>query len=218
MTCARRFDVGVYVLGAMDPAERPSFEQHLESCDECGTEMRRLGGLPGLLARVPEPGTGPAEGTGPVPDGLLARATARARRARRARMLVAAAAVVVALAGGVLIGRSLPTTAGAVRTVELQSVLDAPVRGEAGLAARPWGTAISLRCRSVDGGEHTGPEYGGEVYVLVVRAPDGSLQEIARWSPPPGQDVDVQAATNLPPAAVSGLQVRTSTGQVVLQG
>jgi hypothetical protein len=56
------------------------------------------------------------------------------------------------------------------------------------------------------------------VYVLTVRGPDGTTQQVARWAPPPGQDVDVQAATNLDPSAVEGMEVRTGTGQLVLAG
>lgn len=223
MSCARRFDVGVYLLGALDPGERASFERHLRTCEECGRELRHLGGLPGLLSRVPEPGAGTDEGPAPAPGGLLDRALARARRARRRRMLAAAAAAVLVLAGGVLLGRALPSPATAVpapplRTVELRSVLDAPVHAEAGLAAKPWGTAISLRCRTSAPSAAPPPGAQRPVYVLLVRGPDGSLQQVAWWSPPPGADVEVQAATNLPPAAVAGLQVRTGTGQIVLQG
>lgn len=54
------------------------------------------------------------------------------------------------------------------------------------------------------------------LYVLFVRSPDGSQQAVARWSPPPGQDVDVQAATDLAPAQIAELEVRTDGGQVVL--
>ena len=56
------------------------------------------------------------------------------------------------------------------------------------------------------------------MYTLCVHNPDGSSQQIAQWSPPPGQDVDVQAATDLPPDAVRGLEARTGTGLVVLTG
>jgi anti-sigma-K factor RskA len=35
-------DVGAYLLGALDPAEERSFEQHLEGCEECRLEVMRL--------------------------------------------------------------------------------------------------------------------------------------------------------------------------------
>jgi anti-sigma-K factor RskA len=34
--------VGLYVLGALEPAERSEFERHLQSCDECTAEVRSL--------------------------------------------------------------------------------------------------------------------------------------------------------------------------------
>ena len=41
-----------YVLGALSPAERKEFEQHLAVCEGCARNVRELAGLPGLLARV----------------------------------------------------------------------------------------------------------------------------------------------------------------------
>jgi anti-sigma-K factor RskA len=35
-------DIGAYLLGALEPAEERSFEQHLEGCDECRHEVMRL--------------------------------------------------------------------------------------------------------------------------------------------------------------------------------
>ncbi|TCK25156.1 anti-sigma factor family protein [Pseudonocardia endophytica] len=222
MSCPHRFDVGVYVLGALDAGERAPFEDHLGGCDECTAELRRLGGLPGLLARAGR--SGPVEGAGPdePPPGILDGVAGRMRRRRRSRRLLVAAGAVVVLGVGVLAGWSLApreTVAVPVRTVELQSAAaDAPVYGEAGLAGEPWGTAITLRCRTMAGRPAPARDAPRSVYVLTVRGPDGSVQQVARWSPPPGQDVDVQAATNLDPAAVAGLEVRTGTGQLVLAG
>jgi len=50
-----RHSLGVYVLGAIDPADRALVEEHLASCPECREELAGLAGLPALLAvgRVP---------------------------------------------------------------------------------------------------------------------------------------------------------------------
>jgi anti-sigma-K factor RskA len=46
---------GAYVLDALDPEDRASFEAHLSECDECGEEVRALRGVSGALARsVPQ--------------------------------------------------------------------------------------------------------------------------------------------------------------------
>src|SRR5690349_6560337 len=47
-----RLSLGVYVLGAIDPAERSLVEAHLQICPECRDELAGLAGLPALLARV----------------------------------------------------------------------------------------------------------------------------------------------------------------------
>jgi len=51
--CAEaRISLGVYVLGAIDPAERALVDQHLTTCRDCRDELAGLAGIPALLARV----------------------------------------------------------------------------------------------------------------------------------------------------------------------
>ena len=45
--------LGVYVLGAIDPAERAQVDEHLSSCQECREELASLAGLPAMLRKVP---------------------------------------------------------------------------------------------------------------------------------------------------------------------
>jgi hypothetical protein len=47
-----RVSLGVYVLGAIDPAERAMVDSHLSGCRDCRDELAGLAGLPALLARV----------------------------------------------------------------------------------------------------------------------------------------------------------------------
>jgi anti-sigma factor RsiW len=47
-----RFEVGVYVLGALSPAERQAFEEHLSQRHPCRHDLASVAGLPGLLARL----------------------------------------------------------------------------------------------------------------------------------------------------------------------
>ena len=39
-----------YVLGALSPAERREFEEHLASCPPCQAAVSELAAMPGLLA------------------------------------------------------------------------------------------------------------------------------------------------------------------------
>ncbi|HUY51348.1 MAG TPA: zf-HC2 domain-containing protein [Streptosporangiaceae bacterium] len=101
-----RHALGVYVLGAIDPAERTMVDIHLSMCPDCREELAGLAGLPALLRRVP---VAEAQQVADDPDdelpgmqmpsdqvlrSLLAR-TARARQARRWRVLATAAAVIL---------------------------------------------------------------------------------------------------------------------------
>ncbi len=102
--------LGVYVVGAIDPAERAIVDAHLSWCQDCREELAGLAALPALLGRVPladaerlalddaelrdleEP---PAE----LLDSLLRQIAAR-RRVRRWRGLAAAAAAAIIAVGG----------------------------------------------------------------------------------------------------------------------
>ena len=72
MRCDRVVDSGVYVLGALPPAERTAFEAHLAGCAVCRDEVADLAGLPGLLGRLDAPAAegllvdGSAAGSGGV--------------------------------------------------------------------------------------------------------------------------------------------------------
>ncbi|MGP8001829.1 MAG: anti-sigma factor family protein [Streptosporangiaceae bacterium] len=156
-----RHALGVYVLGAIDPAERALVDSHLSTCPECREELAGLAGLPALLRRIP---VGEAQQLADEPDGeladdipsdqvlnsLLAR-TSRARQARRWRGLAAAAAVVViAGAAGAATWSALnPPAAAPVAVAQFKSVtasnrvthVSATIR----YTAKDWGTALDTR-------------------------------------------------------------------------
>lgn len=165
-----RHALGVYVLGAIDPAERSMVDAHLSTCPECREELAGLAGLPALLRRVP---VGEAQqftdDTGNVPGdempsdlmlpALLSR-TARIRQARRWRGLAAAAAVVLAAGTAGAIGYSAVHQAGPQASVasgkpaghftlvsasDPQTHVGATVR----YTAKAWGTAIDTLVKGV---------------------------------------------------------------------
>jgi hypothetical protein len=123
MTSCReiRQALGVYVLGAIDPAERAQVDEHLASCPDCREELASLAGLPAMLRKVPmveaerlaAPDAEldvPAVPSEEMLESLVTR-TNNVRRIHRWRGLVAAAAVVVlALGGGVVVGHALQSS------------------------------------------------------------------------------------------------------------
>jgi hypothetical protein len=48
-----RAQLGVYVFGAITPADRVTVVRHLATCPPCRDELAGLAGLPGLLLRPP---------------------------------------------------------------------------------------------------------------------------------------------------------------------
>jgi len=158
MDCAEtRLSLGVYVLGAIDPAERAQVDAHLASCRDCRDELAGLAGLPALLSRVGAeeafalaesdgpPAGGQAVGFGagsglgapgdPPPRELVATvldltsARRRRRRVLEAAIGVAAALVIAAgVFGGLRLGSSSPQAPAASAQFP-------------GPAAGPWQTA-----------------------------------------------------------------------------
>ena len=163
--------LGVYVLGAIDPAERSQVDEHLSSCPECREELANLAGLPAMLRKVPvveaerlaadeqDPelaGVPPAE----MLTSLIARTT-NVRRIHRWRTLAAAAAVaILAVGGGAFVANALqpsgaPPPPGQAQTAAWQQTSGGPVAG-AHLTVRyrqePWGTRIDVNVTGLQPG------------------------------------------------------------------
>jgi anti-sigma factor RsiW len=48
-----RYELGVYLLGAIAPADRARVVRHLASCERCRDEVAGMAALPALLRRLP---------------------------------------------------------------------------------------------------------------------------------------------------------------------
>ncbi|MBX6769186.1 MAG: zf-HC2 domain-containing protein [Actinomadura rubrobrunea] len=112
--CAQaRAALGVYIVGAIDAAERSRLEAHLETCPACRDELAGLAGLPALLGRVDEAQIRQAADPPPeLLDSLLARAAERrkgplrrfAGGTGRLRWTPLAAAACLMFLAGMLVG------------------------------------------------------------------------------------------------------------------
>ncbi|HEX6471939.1 MAG TPA: zf-HC2 domain-containing protein [Streptosporangiaceae bacterium] len=189
-----RTSLGVYVLGAIDPAERSEVDAHLSSCALCRDEVAALAGLPALLGRVSEEQLAQVAEPPPALLGSLLATAAAERPKRRPRqwMLLAAAAVVVlvvgALIGGLVapgLGRpSGPPLAGRTPTavpstpapapMEQRSARDPVTNVEAwiGMRAQEWGTALTVRLH--------GAPHGARCRLYAV-AKDGRRDPAGAW-------------------------------------
>lgn len=214
-----------YLLGALSPADRRAFEEHLESCDRCVRAVAEVAPTLGLLARVdperaaslqddPIASQWPPAGSG-ARAALLARAAHEARRRRGwwAGGLAAAAALVVAVAVG--IGAMLPSAGG--RAVELAAVVDAPLDATVELASAAWGTRIDLECSYA--GDAGGDADEGLPYTLVVVGSDGTASEVSSWRAAPGATARLTAATALDVDEMGAVEIRMEgTGEVLMRG
>jgi hypothetical protein len=196
-----RHDDAAYVLGALGPAERRAFEEHLEDCETCSASVRELAGLPGLLARVDETTAfQDRDDLPPVPDTLLPQLMHTVRRRRgRARLLaaaaVAAALVVAAVLVGVLAfgGASSDDGPPAARELTMTQVDQDVLSASVSLDEVAWGTRMHLECTYEGGGWGYGEPRS---YALVVATTDGRREQVATWRAIPGRSVELDAASD----------------------
>jgi hypothetical protein len=188
-----RVSLGVYVLGAIDPAERALVDAHLMTCQDCRDELAGLAGLPALLARVnPDEisricadDTVRTDTDDRPPDELIGTVLdlAKARRRRTIWRFAATAAAVVAIAGGLFGGLSSITT---TRTV--------PVPGGPGNTHWETVQAVSSVTGASASVAYSHEQWGDAFKVLVDRIPigttcqlmvvhpDGTRTQVAAWT------------------------------------
>ena len=159
-------ELGVYVLGAISPADRARVSRHLASCPRCRDEVGGLAGLPALLRKVPladalqlsegrpyDP-PGPPE---PVLDGLLSRVAA-VRRRRRWSLAAAAAVLAAAAAAGwaaqVLHPAAQPHRAAASWWAAAAEGFNAATGARATVryTPQPWGTGLEASVSGIPPG------------------------------------------------------------------
>ncbi|HEY8281318.1 MAG TPA: zf-HC2 domain-containing protein [Leifsonia sp.] len=232
---------GAYVLGALSPAERREYEEHLRECEGCAASLAELSGLPGLLGRVgqedafasldareavDEPGAGSqsADQTRATRDGahadalpvLLAEARRRRRRTRwwGAAGLVAAAALIAVVA--VLLPAAFqPGPADHVAGVTMSQVEPSPLSATVRLAAESWGTRIDMRCSYAEAAGADDDHAWS--YVLVVTDRSGRQTPVSTWTASAGTTVEPVAPVSVPRDRIRSLEVRSTDGTVLLR-
>jgi hypothetical protein len=189
-----RVSLGVYVLGAIDPAERALVDAHLVTCRDCRDELAGLAGLPALLARV-----NPDEISRICADDTVRTATddrppgeligtvldlAEARRRRTRWRFLAAAAAVVVIAGGLFGGlRSIGTStqivkvplsvgAGQWENVHVTSSVTGAT-ASIDYSQQLWGSAFEVLVDHIP---------VGTTCQLWVVHPDGTRTQVAAWT------------------------------------
>jgi hypothetical protein len=225
--CSRlRISLGVYVLGAIEPAERTALESHLNVCGRCRDELASLAGLPALLSRVTEEQLAQL---GPPPEELFESVLAQANRETRTRrrrtntLLAAAAAVLVAVTGGV-VGAVAHETASPhtiVAPPTSSGNVDKPsggpkiiakdrttgVRAEVSLESKKWGTLMEV--------EVTGVDPGTECRMIAV-SKNGRRDVAGAWAVPKNvpkdEPLEYYGSSMIDRKQLSAIEVRTVAG------
>jgi predicted anti-sigma-YlaC factor YlaD len=163
--------LGVYILGAISPADRSTVERHLARCAGCRAELAGLAALPGRLGSVPAADmtrmagderdrAGRDERPADAPLETLLDRTARIRRQLRWRRLAVAAAAVLIVGGGTVAGSRVlygPASRPAASAVPW-AVTDTGSDPQTGMSAtvrylrRPWGLALQVQVSGISPG------------------------------------------------------------------
>jgi Putative zinc-finger len=221
--CAEmRRALGIYVVGAIAPADRDALERHLATCSDCRDELAGLAGLPALLSRVPAEevdrlsldNTGAERALQP-PLQALARRAAQLRRHRLWPALAAAAAAGLIVGGGVVAASSLgggsPDRPPAAAQQWVPAVSGSDPRTDTGavvrFAARPWGAQLEVQVRGIGAGTRC------ELQVVNAEGqdvPSGSWTVVAghlhAWYP---------ASSSVPSAAIRGFVITSGSRDLV---
>jgi len=181
--CAQaRQELGVYLLGAIEPAQRGLVDRHLAACAPCRAELAGLAELPALLRRVPveEARQLPPDATALTPGPSLPVLAARVSGIRRRRWrLTAAAALTTGFAAACGL-QALHVIAARPQVAAVQWAVTAqganPATG-AWVAVRytplPWGTEMEVQVTGVAAGTRC---------QLLVTGPRGQDLAAGGWT------------------------------------
>jgi len=200
-----RLSLGSYVLGSLDPADRAALDAHLPGCPACREELASYAALPALMSRLSIDQV--RQPTPTVPPTVLNRAlntvaadhtntVTQLRRWRRATVLSAAAATIVAvLFGATLLHTQTPSPPEGTPLIATAGV---SASGSASLQAKPWGTALTLQLQGL-------PQ--GDSFTAWVTAPNGTRSIAATWTPSPNGRATLTGAANITDTTHAALQI-----------
>ena len=219
-----------YLLGALSPADRRAYEQHLRGCAGCREALGEFVAIPGLLAHLPqedalallETEQRVEESAPPALLAHLARATDALRRRTRFRiagLVLAAAGVSAAAAIALPLVVGTPPTV-VQNTVALAAAPGVPVEASVRFVPEAWGTRIDMDCSWESAGAGAASDGSASVgYVMYVTDTAGSTEPIGSWTSTPGSTMEPSLSTGLPLAEIASVEVRLQgSEQVVLTG
>jgi hypothetical protein len=221
VSCEFAFDDGAYVLGALSPAERAAFEQHLAGCPACREAVAQLAVLPGLLRRL-----GPQEATQPLAESVdrLPRLIERVHmgRRKRARQRRLSTVSLVALCLALLAGMGITVLRGdhphyAIWTNPpmvpmTQVAAHTEVTAEVAVREVEGGVEVAMHCLYPADGRNARPW----TFRLVALGSDGATEQVGSWTAAPGQDVTLTGTTRFHLSDLVRLELRGHDGSPLL--
>ena len=226
MSCEFAHNDGAYVLGALCPAERADYEQHLAGCSSCREAVASIAVLPGLLRRLAPLQT---QETLPstidrLPKLVQSMGVIRAKQRIRQRWQVFGAAVVaaglvLAVALGLTIVRpdatppvTMPSPTWPVMIPMTQVEIETAVTAEVALIETHSGVEVMMHCAYPYSSGHTKPY----TFRLFALGTDGMAEQLGSWMAGPGDDVIMSGMTRYDMAHLVRLELRGKDGTTVL--
>lgn len=215
-----------YVVGALSPEERRDFEEHLAGCSDCQAAVSELAGIPGLLAQVsPEDAALVAAQTSQeveaeaLPKTLLPSRIAdqRKRRRRLVTALVAVAAALVLIAGGIVWNTGL-LPIGEPRSpilLAFSHVQPSSITATVEVVPQPEGTDFRVECQYAANGGH--PREAYDTYGIWIVDRSGSAVEAKTWPAKPNRVMRPEAHSPLDVSRISYVEIRNEAGETLLR-
>ncbi|MBW3664101.1 MAG: zf-HC2 domain-containing protein [Actinobacteria bacterium] len=204
-----RTELGAYVLGALEPAERRAVERHLDSCASCRDEVSKLSILPSLLDRLdPEEASADFDEVRRGLSLLLQRSTSAERRRLRRQVTIwrvaTVAASVVALLVGVVAWQPWREPPDRI-VVEIVPMADraSTVGGTVAAYAWEWGTTVEIRV------EELPPAPGYAVWAI---SEDGHRERAGTWGPTSDGAAWVRGASAIQRAQLARVEITDTEG------
>lgn len=216
-----------YVLGALSPAERMEFEEHLSGCPACRSGVAEIAGLPGLLASVdPEDAaslteTPTAAGERPdvaAPAGLLPGVLAAVRRrVRLTRVLVGVAAVALLLVGVGFGAGWLRPDGDQGRRLAFSPVEPSNITAVVDVVPLAKGTQLDVECQ-YGGSAYADPSGARPEYSIVVTDRSGHSSSVKDWPVSTNKVMHPSGTTPLRISEIRDIEIRaTASDETVLR-
>jgi hypothetical protein len=208
--------LGAYALGALEDSEATQVSEHLTGCSPCRAELSSFESVLVGLRMVSAADAAVGLLAPPVLDPPIPLRRLSPARGRLRVLAVAAAAVLVAGAGGYGVRalavpggqETVATTATGVRFTHVTSATNAATgtRAEIATAEQPWGAWVQLTLRR---DRVPAPER----CKLVVHGRDGSVQVASTWQADHAGTFTIQGGVGMAPGDIAWYEVQTLSGE-----